>query len=255
MVIINHGKEIKMQKINLTNSMIFVALSYMMIICACHRKDNMLPEIHFINPRQDITVTTDSIIKFELSAQDQDGKINTINIYDNDNAIISLNKIPYSFEYSINKNTTIGNHIITAEAIDNDGGKTITSIKVLVKSYLEKCFGKYEGKTLLWSTYPKNVNGNLILCNDSTITMVSVEVIAGTQDSSLNIQINRSGRNPENIQNLFLPIHYTYFSSSGGGSSYSSLQIIFRNDSMIFNRFQKCGIPCSQGEVFNIIKL
>ncbi|MEQ9262628.1 MAG: hypothetical protein RLP14_05640 [Owenweeksia sp.] len=33
---------------------------------------------------------------------------------------------------------------------------------------------------------------------------------------------------------------------NGAGSSYKRVSIEFRNDSLIFHKLQKCGIPCSQ---------
>ncbi len=41
----------------------------------------------------------------------------------------------------------------------------------------------------------------------------------------------------------------------GGGSGYGSLNISFKNDSLKYTSFQKCGIPCSSGKDFFISKI
>jgi hypothetical protein len=46
-----------------------------------------------------------------------------------------------------------------------------------------------------------------------------------------------------------------YMTQSGGGSSFSSLEIWFSADTLTWDRFQKCGIPCSSWTTGTLARL
>ncbi len=82
---------------------------------------------------------------------------------------------------------------------------------------------------------------------------VTVDVQRGSKDSTLNFLFTYNDTVFVARNDLPISNDYTYFDAWGGGSSYGSLHIQFKSDSILsYNLFQKCGIPCSSGEDFEI---
>jgi hypothetical protein len=122
-------------------------------------------------------------------------------------------------------------------------------------TYLGKWIGTYEGTSYHWSSYPVEIDGLWQYITNDSYKNVSVEVRIGSQDSCLNFLITYNDSiNDTNADLLFsnLGVH---FSQWGVGSGYGSLNISFESDSMHYNYFQKCGMPCTSGIEFDIKKI
>lgn len=122
-------------------------------------------------------------------------------------------------------------------------------------SYLTLWLGRYQGKLHQWSSYPRVVDGHTIIATDHSYGKVTIDVVKSTQDSCLDLKGYYNDTIPFNHFGLKFSNNGTHFSSSGGGSTYSSLNIKFELDTLNYASFQKCGIPCSQGTDFKISKI
>jgi hypothetical protein len=81
---------------------------------------------------------------------------------------------------------------------------------------------------------------------DTTFTQNWIMEVRLDGDSSLALTGFR-GADSANWGAIKVPESGVFFRQSGGGSSYAELGITFAGDSLVWNSFSKCGIPCSSG--------
>lgn len=123
-----------------------------------------------------------------------------------------------------------------------------------INSYLKQWTGKYEGTSHHWSSYPAQINGQWQWITDESYNKVLIEVVNSELDSCLNFKIKYNDTILDIKENLLFSKSGFHYSEWGGGSGYGSLSISFKSDTMFYKYFQKCGIPCSSGIDFNILK-
>jgi len=85
---------------------------------------NILPEIDWISNNHQIYPYTKDV-NLELSAIDEDGRVQKVEFYDGTELLESFDEPPFSYTW---KAPDPGNYKITAIAYDNDQGKTISSV-------------------------------------------------------------------------------------------------------------------------------
>lgn len=117
-------------------------------------------------------------------------------------------------------------------------------------SYLDQWVGKYKGTSHHWSTYPSDT----ILITNDEYKEVSVEVKKNETGSSLDLTLTYNDGNVDFKNGLEFSSSGHHFSKWGGGSGYGSLTIDFMSNSLCYDYFQKCGIPCDSGIDFTIKK-
>lgn len=117
-------------------------------------------------------------------------------------------------------------------------------------SYLDQWTGEYEGTSHHYSTYP----GDTFFVTNDYYKNVLVDVRKSSLDSCLDLTITYDDTLVETRNDLIFSGAGVYFSEWGGGSSYGSLTVAFKPDSLHYDYFQKCGIPCDYGIYFNIKK-
>lgn len=115
-------------------------------------------------------------------------------------------------------------------------------------TYLSAWFGLYQGTSHHWSSFPSDT----AFITNHFWRNVSVEVQMGAIDSTIDLRIVYNDSIIDLKPDLKISANGHHFSQWGGGSSYGSLTFDFRNDSLIYHYFQKCGIPCSSGIEFNL---
>ncbi len=123
---------------------------------------------------------------------------------------------------------------------------TTPPVPVPVSDYRDTFVGHYEGKGMSYSA----------IFNDYSETQHSVQaqVEFGEMDSTINILLIYDGQDSSEIRDWKIPEDGISSETAGGGSSYRSLSIVFTTDSMEYDYFGKCGIPCSSGTYFKIKK-
>ncbi len=109
--------------------------------------------------------------------------------------------------------------------------------------YRNAWVGTYQGDVELGTQYPSTVGGNWTMFDTTYIQRWTIEV-ALNGDSSLALTGFRDTVTAD-FGVLKVPASGIFFRQTGGGSSYAELGIVFGHDSLTWNSFTKCGIPCS----------
>lgn len=109
--------------------------------------------------------------------------------------------------------------------------------------YRNAWVGTYQGDVELGTQYPSTVGGNWTMF-DTTYTQRWTIEVALSGDSSLALTGFRDTVTVD-FGVLKVPASGIFFRQTGGGSSYAELGIVFGQDSLTWNSFNKCGIPCS----------
>jgi hypothetical protein len=120
-------------------------------------------------------------------------------------------------------------------------------------SYLSKWVGNYEGTSHHWSSYPSGDITDPLIENNS-YEKVQVNVQESSKDSCLNFIITFNDSDTVKKNDLQFSVSGVHHSQWGGGSGFGSLDIKFASDTINYNNFQKCGIPCSGGTDFVIAR-
>lgn len=215
-------------------------------------KENKNPTIKFLQPESNIIINNDTLISIIVEPFDEDGTINRVEFLLNDSIINTLFKPPYTYDWTIETARHFGSNKIKAIAYDNNGAIAEKEITIEVKSFLSKWIGMYRGISHHLSASITQVNGKLQYVTTDITRNVSVNVKFGMQASSLNFEIKYDDSILDKKENVLFSNKGDHFSSWGGGSSYGSLSIKFTVDSLYYDAFQKCGIPCSDGISFDI---
>jgi hypothetical protein len=219
----------------------------------CERKEeNENPTLRFLQPDSNLIIDKDTLISFVVEPFDKDGTIDKVEFLVNETVVKTISEPPYSYDWRIETEKNVGNNRIKAIAYDNNGAKGEDSILIEIKSYLSKWIGIYGGISHHWSSYPTEINGHWQFITNESYRKVSVDVSLGGQDSCLNFIITYDDTVIDTKENLLFSNSGVHFSQWGGGSGYGSLNIIFKSDSLYFDNFQKCGIPCNSGVDFDI---
>ena len=109
--------------------------------------------------------------------------------------------------------------------------------------YRNAWVGTYQGSMELGSQYPSTVGGIWIMF-DTTFTQSWTIEVAKEGDSSLALTGFRDTVTAD-FGVVKVPASGIFVRQTGGGSSYAELSIVFAHDSLTWNSFNKCGIPCS----------
>jgi len=113
------------------------------------------------------------------------------------------------------------------------------------RDYRSNWVGTYEGPVEIWTQYPSSTGGTWIMFDTTYAQNWTIEVRLDG-DSSLALTGFR-GADSANWGVIKVPESGVFFRQSGGGSGYAELGITFAGDSLVWNSFNKCGIPCSSG--------
>ncbi len=114
--------------------------------------------------------------------------------------------------------------------------------------FLDQWIGVYEGTADQWSSYP----GDSSFIESHEFKGVIAEVKKATIESAVNITLTFDSAQVKIYSDLVIDQQGHHFSEWGGGSGYGSLNLQFESDSLDFELFQKCGIPCDSGTKFKI---
>ena len=128
---------------------------------------------------------------------------------------------------------------------------TMSCEKIHNSSYLDEWLGVYEGTSHHWDIYSVSTN-NIVSTHE--YKKVLAEVGEGDLDSTLNLTLTFDSTITFTHSDLKFSASGHHFSVSGGGSGVASITIKFDTDSMHYNSFKKCGMPCSASIDFSIKK-
>ena len=243
-----------MHKIHLLKSATFLIL-ILLLQTGCRKMAiNEKPTVHILEPQLNLILQRDTTLVIIAEPHDADGSIIKIEFYMNDILVKTINSAPYLIDVQFSIKTHAGKYNIKVVAYDNNGDTGEDVIQIEVLSYLTLWLGRYQGKLHQWSSYPRVVDGHTIIATDHSYGKVTIDVVKSTQDSCLDLKGYYNDTIPFNHFGLKFSNNGTHFSSSGGGSTYSSLNIKFELDTLNYASFQKCGIPRSQSTDFKISK-
>lgn len=225
----------------------------LLTVFGCEKKEeNQKPSIYFLQPDSNLIVSQDTLITFLVEPFDADGTIGRVEFTLNDTLVHTATKSPWKYDWTLLSEENTGINTIKATVYDNQEASAEAKSQLEVKSYLSKWTGTYEGTSHSWLGSPQLVNGQYQYVVNHYYKSVLAEVTLSAQDSCLDFVFTYDGTQVYNNTGVkFLPSG-THYSSWGGGSSYGYLHLKFENDSMNYDRFQKCGIPCNSGTDFII---
>lgn len=209
--------------------------------------ENESPTISFLQPESDLVITKDTTISFIVAPIDTDGTIDSVVFTRNGINVQTIVSPPYQYDWSIATGDHAGIHTIKAIAYDNHNATGEAELQVEIQLYyLKKWVGLYEGTSRHWTSQPSYIDGVYGWSETEDFRNVSVNVALSNQDSCLDLTIKYNSKVEKRTGLKFSEtgFHYTTWS---GGSSFGSLRIIFKNDSLEYNYGQKCGIPCQSG--------
>ncbi len=113
--------------------------------------------------------------------------------------------------------------------------------------------GTYTGVYNYSISYPKpNGNGTYYMWSNDTTYSSELKVTKTGSSKYLLQPINP----PDFISEFDVQLDSgnSWLLTGGSGSSYMRSSVSFRNDSLIYEHFHKCGIPCSSSESFVAVK-
>jgi hypothetical protein len=223
-----------------------------LLTLGCKKKEekisyNAPPTISFLQPETNLFIDNDTTITFIVDANDKDGTIEKVEFSINGMIAQTVTTQPYQFDWSISNTNSIGLYKIKATAYDNQDANAEAEIQLEKKSYLFKWTGTYQGLSDHWISYPTEVNGQWQYVTNHTYKNAVVTVTMSNQVSCLDIAISYDSAAAEISSGLNFSSSGNYFNQWGGGSGYGSLTIKFSGESITYNYYQKCGIPCSSG--------
>ena len=85
---------------------------------------NAPPSVSITSPTNNATFTAPASITITASAADSDGTINRVDFYEGSTLLGSASTAPYAYDWT---NVAAGTYALTAHAIDNNNGQTISS--------------------------------------------------------------------------------------------------------------------------------
>lgn len=231
-----------------------LGLIVLLTLSGCKKQFNEKPTIRFLMPSTHLIIQNDTIISFIVEPHDKDGSIDRVEFKKNETLVHSAVNYPYQFDWNVTTENNIGVYIIKAIAFDNLNASAEAEIQIQVNSFLTRWIGMYNGISRHWSSYPVQVNGQWQTINNIKYNKVLVNVTKSVRDTCLDFSITYNDSIINTRNGLKFLASGTHFSQWGGGSGYGSLNIGFVRDSLKYNYFQKCGIPCTSGIDFYIGK-
>ncbi|MGB0176311.1 MAG: hypothetical protein ACPF9D_04035, partial [Owenweeksia sp.] len=106
--------------------------------------------------------------------------------------------------------------------------------------------GSYTGQYHSFFMTPQIIgSGQIVMIENDDYKQVIIEVTPES-DSTVTIQASSTGFSKSFSMKL-TGANRGFIESKTGGSGYWYKELIFRNDSLLYSDFAKCGIPCSRG--------
>ena len=90
---------------------------------------NVPPSVSLTAPAAGVAYTQGAIVAMTASAADSDGSVVYVDFYDGNTLVGSDTSAPYAFNWATSASTTVGNHSLTAVAVDNAGAQTISAAR------------------------------------------------------------------------------------------------------------------------------
>lgn len=94
---------------------------------------NVLPTVQFISPLGSEVINFGENVDLEIFADDVDGTISKVEIYNGVNKVTTLLADPYIYNWA---SLAPGTYTVTAKAYDNEGGSKTTSVTFVVKALI-----------------------------------------------------------------------------------------------------------------------
>ena len=215
-----------------------------LLTISCKKEENENPTIRFLQPDLNLIIASDTVITFIVEPHDNDGTISKVEFKNNGAIVQTIVSPPYEYDWNITTEDNIGIYSITAIAYDNHGALGESEIQIEIQSYLAKWVSDYEGISHHWLRSPEySASGPYI--EDHYYKKVQIKVFKSSIDSCLNFLITYNDSIIDEKNNLKFSVLGTHFSHWGWGSGYGFLKVNIDRDSLHYNYYQKCGIPCS----------
>ncbi|HCO61741.1 MAG TPA: hypothetical protein DIT58_16305 [Porticoccaceae bacterium] len=135
---------------------------------------NSPPQIQWLQPVDQAQYYPGQDITLEANASDSDGHIQSVEFYSNGSLLGIVNQAPYIYNWS---ETTVGTHVLTAVATDNEGLTTSADIEVAVLSELVAV------ATSESTSYGQIQNGSYVDTHTASGSEVLIEQLSGGKPS------------------------------------------------------------------------
>lgn len=223
----------------------------LVVVSSCKKKDEtdimgvIYPiDFEILQPFNGDSIDVDSIVNVDLLIDENRlSEIESVELFVDSILVETISKEPIDFEWKASKD---GGHLIEVVVRNISGQEQRKTVQITSTNYLYQWLGKYEGVSKYWITYPVGFGAPYY---SETIQDVIVETSISQLDSALHVFIQYEGGNSSQNDIKVSPFG-VHNSTWGHGSSGGSLDITFSGDSLIYDKFQKCGMPCQSGEEF-----
>ena len=107
------------------------------VMVAVSKTENIAPYISLTSPSKDVSYPEGEEITLTAVASDFDGNIQQVEFYQNDSLISADTSKPYS----VNWTEAAGEYVITAKAVDNEGGVSVSQARKVTFLPVFSCLG------------------------------------------------------------------------------------------------------------------
>jgi arabinogalactan endo-1,4-beta-galactosidase len=131
--------------------------------------ENKHPVVSFTSPANNTNLCQGTQVELKVNATDSDGSISSVNFYDGSTLLYTDYDAPYSYTW---QNPSVGNHTISAQAIDNlNAATTSETLSITINTTPQ-----------ITITSPEN---NSIIESIGEFTSVTLNALANSSDISL----------------------------------------------------------------------
>ena len=229
----------------MTNKLTYFLFALILVGYSCTpEKEERL--ISLLDPDSDVSLMPDTAIIVTANTM---SALDSIQVLLGDSVISSSNTSLLSHVFEINSRLPVGSYDLKAIGYHAGSSFSSESREIDIVSYRAKWLGRYSGMAIDWIRYPGNNPGEFYY-NEDTLT-VAVNVSESKKPNEINLYIDYNNLFTEEYT---LEIHPDGQATweHGVGTGYESIDCTFRNDSIIFSQYQRCGQPCNSGIRFEI---
>lgn len=134
-----------------TSRNIFLLVISLMILSAlgCKKeKTNQQPSISFVQPDNNLIITSDTVLIFKADPRDEDGEIEKVEFLINGLVVQTITQAPYQFEW-LAKIENAGMYTIKAIAWDKEGASAEAEINLEIRDYRNPFTGDFYFRVII----------------------------------------------------------------------------------------------------------
>lgn len=130
---------------NTTKAFSIAAFFLFLALFSCNKEQvNSPPEVRFIQPAGNLLIEKDTVLKFLVEADDQDGEIKQVEFLINDYIVQWNHTPPYEYVWHDAKVDNPGVYSIKATAYDDEDATSTAEIEIEIYDYRASFLGDYQ---------------------------------------------------------------------------------------------------------------